>query len=670
MRFEKLEEREMESLLDEIPDAIDKHDMRQGLHGDAFFGASDFNDSLPLHRFIESHGYRYLPGEANGNGNGHVSLSPPLLSVGSSSSLSGTLSPTGEDQIMDELRLLDGFRMMSIGSKPMGASVLGKNNFVPSMFRTGYSNVDKRHSPVKDLGASHCSVLGSENQFEMNGNLVDSRRQDAPISLYDGLYTESLRCSNLGRDSFDRETHNAHDFSSMHGPFIGQGFSGSRRNLVDLNPDASALDSPISSYRLHPKLQYEYPIYDGCVPWPPSSMENVQNMEDLHIENSLIIQGDGLHYSPEGVNMSQIDDWMNRSSLGGTTVNWPKLQPLCSPVQLSLYDHFMDTQGGIYHLAKHQQGCRFLQWKFDKGKDQIARIFNGIIHHVSELMLDPFGNYLMQKLLDVCSEEQRINLILELTKQPYELVKISLNIHGTRAIQKLIATLRTRQQIALVISALQPGFLELIKDTNGNHVIKCCLQSLSIENNKFIFDGAAKHCIGIATHRHGCCVLQNCIAASAGEHRMRLLTVICVNGLLLAQDPYGNYVVQFVLSLKNPLVIANLAYQFEGNYVHLSTQKFSSNVVEKCFKVFDEDRQTKIILELLSVPRFERLMQDPYANYVIQSALGNSKGDLHTALVEAIRPHAPVLRTSPYCKRIFSRAQLKKFDFKGFVLWN
>ncbi|KAM0952886.1 putative armadillo-like helical, pumilio domain-containing protein [Dioscorea sansibarensis] len=657
MKFEKQEEREMESLLDEIPDAIDNHYMHDGLLDDGCFAASDFDNSLLWKRIVESLHYMYRGGEANGNGHAHPALSPPLATVGSSCSLSGSLSSAGEDQLMDEHRLLDGFQKMSIGSKPMNASALRKTDFDSSVFNTSYGNVDRRHSPDKDLGASRCPVWASEDQFAVNGGLFDSYQQDALLPSYDSFCTEPLRSSNFGREFFDREAQNVCDFSPTRGSSTSQSFSGSRRNLVD---NRSALDSLISSYSLNPKLQYEYPIHDGCVSWPPYSMENVQNMENLHIENSLIIQGDGLHYSPKGVKMSQIDPRLCRGGLGGTTDNWHNLRPHCAPAQPTSYDQLMEIEGGIYLLAKDQHGCRFLQSKFDEGKSQVDKIFNGIIDHVCELMLNQFGNYLMQKLLDVCTEEQRISLILVLRRCPYQLVRISLNIHGTRAIQKLIATLKTRQQIALVISALQVGFLELITDANGNHVIKCCLQYLGMENNKFIFDGAAQHCVEIATHQHGCCALLSCITASTGEHRMKLLSVICVNGLLLAQDPYGNYVIQYVLDLKNPMIIAKLASQFEGNYVNLSIQKFSSNVVEKCFKVLSEDHQAKIILELLSVPRFELLMQDPFANYVIQSALANSKGSLNTALVNAIRPHASDLRTNPYSKRIFSRAQLKK----------
>ena len=50
---------------------------------------------------------------------------------------------------------------------------------------------------------------------------------------------------------------------------------------------------------------------------------------------------------------------------------------------------------------------------------------------------------------------------------------------------------------------------------------------------------------------------------------------------------------QYVLKLRNLLVNAHLATQFEGPYVTLSTQKFGSNLVEKCLQIFDEQIRAK-----------------------------------------------------------------------------
>lgn len=52
-------------------------------------------------------------------------------------------------------------------------------------------------------------------------------------------------------------------------------------------------------------------------------------------------------------------------------------------------------------------------------------------------------------------------------------------------------------------------------------------------------------------------------------------------------------------------------------------------------------------------------LQDPYANYVLQSALTISSGQLHLDLVESIRPFLPTLRGTPHGKRILSKINVK-----------
>ena len=53
------------------------------------------------------------------------------------------------------------------------------------------------------------------------------------------------------------------------------------------------------------------------------------------------------------------------------------------------------------------------------------------------------------------------------------------------------------------------------------------------------------------------------------------------------------------------------------------------------------------------------MVQDPYANYVLQSALTVSSGQLHLQLVDAIRPYLPTLRGTPHGKRILSKINVK-----------
>jgi Pumilio-family RNA binding repeat len=133
----------------------------------------------------------------------------------------------------------------------------------------------------------------------------------------------------------------------------------------------------------------------------------------------------------------------------------------------------------------------------------------------------------------------------------------------------------------VIIVALTPNVVTLIKDLNGNHVIQKCLHRLNATDNQFIYDAVSRHCVEVATHRHGCCVLQRCIDHASISQRAQLVTEVTHHALPLVQDPFGNYVVQYVLDLGDAAFSDALIRRFIGNVCTLSVQKFSSNVIEK-----------------------------------------------------------------------------------------
>ncbi|KAI4386308.1 hypothetical protein MLD38_004249 [Melastoma candidum] len=320
-----------------------------------------------------------------------------------------------------------------------------------------------------------------------------------------------------------------------------------------------------------------------------------------------------------------------------------------------------EVAGRICLMAKDQQGCRLLQRKIAEGPPEVVeKIFFEVIDHMIELMTDPFGNYLVQKLLEVCDEGQLTQILKVVTRMPGDLVQISCDMHGTRAVQKVIEMLKIREHKVMVVNSLKPGIVTLMKNMNGNHVAQRCLQYLGPAYTQFLFEAAATNCVELATDRHGCCVLQKCLSHSGGKERQLLIHEIVSNALILSQDPFGNYVVQYVFELHVPEVMMEILDHLEGKFVDLSMQKYSSNVVEKCLKFSGDERRARIIRELIDHPRFDQIMQDPYGNYVIQAALSVSEGTIKDSLVEAIEPHVPGLRTSPYGKKVLSSSRMKK----------
>ncbi|KAG8368450.1 hypothetical protein BUALT_Bualt15G0046700 [Buddleja alternifolia] len=284
------------------------------------------------------------------------------------------------------------------------------------------------------------------------------------------------------------------------------------------------------------------------------------------------------------------------------------------------YSSLEEVRGRIFMVAKDQLGCRFLQTKFEQGNpEEIHMIFSEIKDHISELMMDQFGNYLVQKFFEVCNEDQLTQILLLVISDERNLMAICLDMHGTRAMQYLIEHLRTPEQKSLVTSALRRIVVTLTKNPNGHHVVAHCLKLFSTEENKQILNVIADNCLDIAIDKNGCCVIQQCVAHADGEPQQRLVAEITSNALVL------NYVVQYILGLNIPRVTSDIMAQLSGNFVSLSMNKYGSNVVEKCLKESEGNQVYQIIEEMIRSPKFLRLLQDPYGNYVAQSALSMAK---------------------------------------------
>lgn len=315
----------------------------------------------------------------------------------------------------------------------------------------------------------------------------------------------------------------------------------------------------------------------------------------------------------------------------------------------------------IYDLCKDQHGCRYLQKKLEeRNPEQVHMIWLETNQHVIELMTDPFGNYLCQKLLEFCNDDERTVLIQNASQ---DMVRIALNQHGTRALQKMIEYVNTPQQVHLIIEALRFRVVELIQDLNGNHVIQKCLNKLTSVDAQFIFDAVGNNCIEVGTHRHGCCVLQRCIDHASGDQKQWLVGRITEHARILVQDPFGNYVVQYIIDLNEPSFTEPVVSMFQGCIGQLSRHKFSSNVIEKCLRCAQPPSKDLIVEEMLPPAEIERLLRDSFANYVIQTALEFATPQLKFRLVEAIRPILPQIRTTPYGRRI--QAKISTYDSRG-----
>lgn len=284
-------------------------------------------------------------------------------------------------------------------------------------------------------------------------------------------------------------------------------------------------------------------------------------------------------------------------------------------------------------------------------------IFEETKEYTVELMTDSFGNYLIQKLLERVTDDQRVELAKIAAPK---MVEISKDPHGTRALQKLIECISTKEEAEIVVKSLQPDTVLLSKDLNGNHVIQKCLQKLNPEDSQFIFDAAGNECGEIATHRHGCCVLQRCLDHGTKTQFKDLCEKLLKYIDMLTFDPFGNYVVQYIISKETERNDYDYTYkivnQLKPRFTELSVHKFGSNVVEKVLRtpVVSETIINELINE--GSAEVQALLNDSFGNYVLQTALDISRDTnpyMYKKLVDLVTPLlVGNIRNTPHGKRI------------------
>ncbi len=267
----------------------------------------------------------------------------------------------------------------------------------------------------------------------------------------------------------------------------------------------------------------------------------------------------------------------------------------------------------IINLSREQSGCRFLQKKIEEDLTFAERIvFPAIWDSLLDLMIDAFGNYLIQKLLEYANDEILEEIILIVNEN---ILYLGFNAHGTRVIQKIIQVINNKRLFEIFLQKFSFHILDLFKDVNGNHIIIKFVSIIKAPVNNILYVTILENILEISTNKHACCALQKCIDYANEDQKKSLVELIIANTIILMSDQYGNYVLQYIIMLNNFTVNHHIACHFRGNISFLSKQKFSSNVIEKCFDHCDENTKYMIVKEISSSKVIVDLLLDMYGNY-------------------------------------------------------
>ncbi|KAL5991828.1 hypothetical protein ACLOJK_012739 [Asimina triloba] len=198
--------------------------------------------------------------------------------------------------------------------------------------------------------------------------------------------------------------------------------------------------------------------------------------------------------------------------------------------------------GHVVEFSADQYGSRFIQQKLETATtEEKNMVFEEIIPHSLSLMTDVFGNYVIQKFFEHGTAEQRRELANKLTGH---VLALSLQMYGCRVIQKAIEVVDLDQQTKMV-AELDGHVMRCVRDQNGNHVIQKCIECIPQDAIQFIVSSFYDQVVTLSTHPYGCRVIQRVLEHCDDPKTQRIMMdEILQSVCMLAQDQYGNYVVQ------------------------------------------------------------------------------------------------------------------------------
>ena len=340
---------------------------------------------------------------------------------------------------------------------------------------------------------------------------------------------------------------------------------------------------------------------------------------------------------------------------------------------LNYNDLIFNKKSNLYIICQDQSNCRNIQDQLDLNKNDLnytKNFLERIKPFLINIITQQFGNYVIQKLLEILIYQENKTLFAEVFSfldQNNCLYSVSIDNYGTRVIQKtfekLIITGYNKIETPTLNNCLKnlisKHLFDLCQDKNGNHVYQKLIKVFKGEKEEisnFLFDYLADFALDIALLQQGATIFSTAINFGSYNQKEKLCVKIFQNLEILINNKYGNYSVQALInSLKDEKKLIEPIYSYiSKNIVNLSKQKYSSNVVDT-FIMKNDTFSKMIINDIIKNNQIKDMILDQFGNYVIQKAMSISDQETLNKIIEQIKPIVPELLLSNFGKKIINK---------------
>ncbi|KAL1958341.1 hypothetical protein VTO42DRAFT_4658 [Malbranchea cinnamomea] len=276
-----------------------------------------------------------------------------------------------------------------------------------------------------------------------------------------------------------------------------------------------------------------------------------------------------------------------------------------------------------YPLMVNRFGNFLVQRCFEHGTpEQVVAIANAIRGNTISLSMDPFGCHVIQKAFDCVPEEHKAAMVHELLRRIPETVIHRYACHVWQKLFELRWSGEPPQIMAKVNEALRGMWHEVALGETG---------SLVVQN-----------------------IFENCVE----DEKRPAIEEVLAKIDLLAHGQFGNWCIQHICEHGAPHDKSRAIEHILVWATDYSMDQFASKVVEKCLKIGGNEFLDRYLARVCTGrpdrPRMPLIdiAGDQYGNYLIQWILMNA-GSHHRELVAShIRKHMVSLRGSKFGSRV------------------
>ncbi|KAF8544464.1 armadillo-type protein [Trichophaea hybrida] len=306
-----------------------------------------------------------------------------------------------------------------------------------------------------------------------------------------------------------------------------------------------------------------------------------------------------------------------------------------------------------------QQASIFLQQKLKIGTaDQKHAIVDAIVAQAYQLMINRFGNFLVQRCFEHGTQEQIQGIANSIRGNT---VALSMDAFGCHVIQKAFDCVPEEFK-ATMVSELLRRIPETVIHRYACHVWQKLFELRWTGNPpqimKYVNEALRGMWHEVALGETGSLVVQNIFENCLENDKRPCITEVLEYIDLIARGQFGNWCIQHICEHGAPHDRSRAIDVVIQNAPEYSMDQYASKVVEKCLKVGGNEFLDRYLDRVCEgrpdrprIPLID-IASDQYGNYLVQWILQHASIQHREQVASHIRKHMVSLRGSKFGSRV------------------